>query len=114
MVTTTAFVDEAIRVRDVGGLGDDMIASATGAARSTVRDWLARRSAPTGSRAQRLVELSSVVDRLAQVMRADYIPVWLSKPVAALDDDKPLELIASGEYRRVARLVGELEYPGAS
>ena len=114
MAATTAFADEAIRVHDLGGLSDELIARATGAARSTVRDWLARRSEPTGSRAQRLVELSSVVDRLGRVMGSEYIPVWLSKPVEALDDEKPLELIAGGEYRRVARLVGELEYPGAS
>ena len=47
-------------------------------------------------------------------MRADYIPVWLAKPVEALDDDKPVDLIARGEYRRVARVIAELEEPGAA
>ena len=46
-------------------------------------------------------------------MRADYIPVWLLKPVEALGDDKPVDLIARGEYRRVARVIAELEEPGA-
>jgi hypothetical protein len=46
-------------------------------------------------------------------MRADYIPVWLAKPIEALDDEKPLDLIRRGEYRRVARVVSELEDPGA-
>ena len=28
--------------------------------------------------------------------------------------DKPVELLARGEYRRVAKLIAELEYPGVS
>ena len=42
-----------------------------------------------------------------------YIPVWLAKPIEALDDEKPLDLIGRGEYRRVARVVSELEDPGS-
>jgi len=66
------------------------------------------------SGAERLGELSAIVDRLPRVMRVDYIPVWLLKPVEALGDDKPVDLIARGEYRRVARVIAELEEPGAS
>ena len=109
-----AFADEALRIRNDAGLSDEIIARATGSARSTVRDWFARRSAPTGVRAARVGELSSIVDRLPRVMRVEYIPVWLTKPIEALDDEKPVELIARGEYRRVARLISELEDPGAS
>ena len=75
----TAYVDETLRLRRDAGLDDAMIARATGAARSTVRDWFARRSAPTGARAERLGELSAIVDRLPRVMRVDYIPVWLAQ-----------------------------------
>jgi hypothetical protein len=110
----TAYADEAVRLRSEAYLNDDMIARATGAARSTVRDWLSRRSAPTGVRAERVGELSAIVDRLPRVMRAEYIPVWLAKPIEALDDEKPVDLIARGEYRRVARIISELEDPGAS
>ena len=46
-------------------------------------------------------------------MGPDYIPVWLSKPIEALDDRKPLELIARGKARQVARVASELESPGA-
>jgi transcriptional regulator with XRE-family HTH domain len=108
----TAFAEEAQRIR-AGGLSDELIARATGAARSTVRDWLTQRSAPTGSRAERVSELSALLDRLPRVMSADYIPVWLVKPIEALDDDKPIDVIARGDYRRVARLISELEDPGA-
>lgn len=79
-----------------------------------MRDWLNGRSAPTGTRAARLIELAEMTDRLRRVMDAEYIPVWLNRPIEALDDDKPVELLARGEYRRVARLIAELEYPGVS
>jgi hypothetical protein len=42
-------------------------------------------------------------------MDPSYIAVWLRKPVPALDDDKPLDVIARGDYRRVAKLVSALE-----
>ncbi|MEA2392645.1 MAG: hypothetical protein QOJ82_536 [Solirubrobacteraceae bacterium] len=110
----TAYLDEALRIRSEGRLNDEMIARGTGAARSTVRDWLARRSSPTGLRAERVGELSAIVDRLPRVMRPEYIPVWLAKPIEALDDEKPIDVIARGEYRRVARIISELEDPGAA
>jgi transcriptional regulator with XRE-family HTH domain len=108
-----AYAEEAIHIHDTGHLSDRDIAEATGAAPSTVREWLSGRSAPSGSRAERLAELSSIVERLARVIRPTYIPVWLRKPVTALDDDKPIERIATGDYRSVARLISSLEDPGA-
>ena len=110
----TAFAYEALRIRDYAHLSDVQIGRAVGAAPSTVRDWFAKRSSPTGSRAERVAELAEIVDRLGRVMQPDYIPVWLSKPIEALDDRKPLELIARGDARRVAQVVSGLESPGAS
>src|ERR1700722_12580971 len=111
---TLAYAEEAIHIHNIGYLSDREIARATGAAPSTVREWLARRSAPTGVRAERLAELSSLVERLARVIRPTYIPVWLNKPIPALDDDKPIDRTAHGHYRSVARLISGLEDPGAS
>jgi transcriptional regulator with XRE-family HTH domain len=110
----TVLALEAQRVRDAAHLSDRQIAAATGARPSTVRDWLNGRSGPTGSRADRLIELAEMTDRLARVMEPSYIPVWLNRPLEALDDDKPVELLARGDYRRVAQLIAELEYPGVS
>ena len=107
-------LEDAQRVHDVAGLSDRMIAAATGARPSTVRGWLAGRSEPTGARAERLIELAESIKRLALVVRAEAIPVWLQRPILALDDEKPIELIARGEYRRVAKLIAEIKYPGVS
>ena len=110
----TALALEARRVHDAAQLSDRLIAAATGAKPSTVRDWLNGRSTPTGARADRLIELSAMTDRLVRVMDPGYIQVWLNRPLEVLDDDKPVEVLARGEYRRVAQLIAELEYPGVS
>jgi uncharacterized protein (DUF2384 family) len=108
---TTAFADEAVHVRETGHLSDRDIARATGAGVSTVGAWLRRTRTPSGERAERLVELSAIVERLARVIEPTYIPVWLHKPVPALGDEKPIDLLAQGEWRRVARLISGLESP---
>lgn len=109
----TAFAEEATRLRRQTGLSAEQIARATGAAPSTVRGWIGRHSEPRGARAERIAELAAIIERLERVMPKSYIPVWLSKPIEALDDEKPLDLIAAGEYRRVARVVSAIEDPGA-
>jgi len=109
----TAFAEEAVRIHEVAHLSDAQIGRAVGAAPSTVRDWFARRSSPRRERAERVAELAEIVDRLARVMEPTYIPVWLSRPIEALNDQKPLDLIARGKARQVARVVSELESPGA-
>jgi transcriptional regulator with XRE-family HTH domain len=111
---TTAFAEEAARIRRLGRLSDRDIARATGAGVSTVGAWIRGTRSPRGERAERVAELSAIVDRLARVMEPDYIPVWLYKPVPALDDEKPIELLARGEWQPVARLVSSLESPNFS
>ena len=110
-MAATAFADEVVAIREAGNLSARDIGRATGAAPSTVSAWLRHDRAPSGVRAERIAELSAIVERLAAVVDPAYIPVWLNKPLAVLGDDKPLELLARGEYRRVAELVSALESP---
>jgi uncharacterized protein (DUF2384 family) len=62
-----------------------------------------------GERAERLIELSALVERLARVMEPSHIAVWLRKPVPALHERKPIDVIASGDYMQVAELISALE-----
>jgi uncharacterized protein (DUF2384 family) len=96
------------------GLNDGLIAAGTGASARTVRDWLNARSQPTGERAQRLIELGEMVDRLRRVMDPEYIPIWLSRPLEALDDDRPIDALGRGEFRRLSPIIAALEDPGFS
>jgi transcriptional regulator with XRE-family HTH domain len=91
------------------GLSEADIAKGTGAGRSTVRAWLASTRSPSGGRSERLIELAAIVERLGLVMDPGYVPIWLNKPVPALDYAKPIELIGSGEYLSVARVISGLE-----
>lgn len=113
-VVSTAFADEAVRIHREARLSDALIAEAVGVKPSTVRDWLSGRSSPTGERARRVAELAEVADRLARVVDPSYIPVWMVKPVEALEDSTPAELVAAGQARRVVRVISELESPGAA
>ena len=101
----TAFASEAAHIKETGHLGVPEIARATGADETTVRAWLRDDRSPSGTHAERLAELSAIVDRLVRVMQATYVPVWMRKPIPLLDDDKPLDVIAAGDYRRVSRIV---------
>jgi transcriptional regulator with XRE-family HTH domain len=107
----TAFAEEAARIRDMGQVSDRDIARATGAGVSTVSAWLRGTRSPRGQHAERLAELSAIVERLTRVIAPSYIPVWFHKPIPALGDEKPIDLLASGEWRRVAKLISELESP---
>ncbi len=106
-----AYADEAIRIRRLAPLTERDIARATGAGVSTVSAWLHRTRAPTGTRAERLVELSAIIDRLAALLDAEYVPVWLNRPLAALDHRKPIDILAAGGYEELSRLIASLESP---
>jgi transcriptional regulator with XRE-family HTH domain len=108
-MSAVGFADEAARVREAGHLSVADIARATGAEPSTVRAWLSHARTPSGARAERLLELSSVIERLLGVIEPEYIPVWLRKPNLALEEQKPIDVIAAGRYRQVSALLAALE-----
>ena len=97
--TVHPYAREAHRVHNIAGLTDADIA----------RAWLAGTRKPTGEPAERLIELSALVERQQRVMDSSYIPVWLRRPIEVLDDRKPLDLLARGDFRRVARVVSSHE-----
>jgi transcriptional regulator with XRE-family HTH domain len=107
-LAVAAYAAEVRRVRDAGVETAD-IAQATGVDPTTVSAWLHARRSPTGDRRRRLIELSAIVERLIGVMDATYVPIWLAKPLVALDDRRPIEAIARGDYQAVLQLVARLE-----
>jgi hypothetical protein len=106
-----AYADQAIQLREFASLSEHDLAAVTGADVDAVRAWLDGRAAPTRPQADRLVELAVIVQRLARAMRPEAIPGWLNAPVPVLDGRRPLQLIASGDYERVARVVSSFESP---
>ncbi len=106
---TTAFASEAAHIQDLGHLSAVDIARATRVDESTARAWIRGDRSPSGGRAERLAELSSIVERLVRVVQPNYVPVWMHKPLALLEDEKPLDLVRDGHYRDVLRVISGLE-----
>ena len=102
------YANEIKRVRALG-IDTADIARATGAAKATVTSWLRATRRPRAEHRDRLLELVTIADRLSEIMDDDQIALWLQKPLVALDDERPLDAIADGGYRRVSRVVAELE-----
>lgn len=107
-VATKPIFKEVEYLRSLG-FPEAEIATGAAAGKSTVRAWTAGTREPTGERRTRLIELVAMAERLERVMEPDYIAIWLSKPVPALDDRKPVDLIGRGDYLRVARVISGLE-----
>lgn len=110
----SAFAEEVQHILDLALLSDADVARATGAPVTTVRGWLNDVREPTGEETGRVNELSAIVDRLAGVMTPDFIALWLRKPLHVLDDEKPVDVLARGDYTKVSRVIAALESPVAS
>ena len=107
-MAVTGFADEVRRVQRLG-VGTSDIAVAVGAQPATVNAWARDARRPTGAKRERLLELVALVDRLERVMQPRYVPIWLLKPVPALGDRRPIELLSKGKYRDISKVVTELE-----
>lgn len=108
----SAFAQQLQHVVDLSSDAD--VARAAGVSVATVRAWLQDAKEPDGDQAERFNELSVIVGRLATVMDPNFIPVWLRKPLRALGDEKPLDVLARGDYKGLSRVVAALESPVAS
>lgn len=108
-VAQASLAEEIARVARLGNLTAAHLAAATGGDPSSARRWLHGARTPAGAHATRALELTALVERLVHVMDLSYIPTWLIKPIARLDDRRPVDAIRDGDYRAVSRLVAALE-----
>jgi len=92
-VAHASLAAEIARVAKLGNLTAAHLAEGTGGDPSSARRWLRGTRAPSAVHAVRALELTSLVERLAQVMQAADIPIWLIKPIERLDDRRPIDVI---------------------
>ena len=71
----------------------------------SVARWRSQESAPRREAEERLLELRAVVELARSVMRDDAARFWMRSPNRDLGYDKPLDLIAAGQYQRVIDLL---------
>ncbi len=67
----------------------------------TVSRWLSRQTAPRPDARERLLELIVVLEQLSGVLRPQAAHDWLLTPNPSLDHHKPVDLLRTGEFRRV-------------
>jgi uncharacterized protein (DUF2384 family) len=77
------------------------VARALGTTTRSVARWREHGSTPRRDAEERLLELKAVIDLLKTVLRPEPARLWLRSPNAELDYEKPIELVARGDYRRV-------------
>lgn len=108
MATTTIWQEQVQALRALG-LTEADIARATGAARPTVRSWGAGTRTPRPGAQTRIAELVEVLTRLAELLPAEYLPVWLRRPLAAFGNRPPLEIMAAGQGAALWSVVEGIE-----
>lgn len=102
MTTLTTLLDRLYE-GDVVDTADVARVSATNP-RSVAR-WKAQSTSPRRDAEERILELKAVVDLARRVMRDSAARLWLRSPNPDLGYEKPLDLIATGQYQRVIGLL---------
>ncbi len=74
----------------------------------TVLRWLRQDTVPHWDTREILLALDVVLERLAEVIQPEAAEEWLFTPVQALDYERPVDLVRSGEHRRVLALIDDL------
>ena len=70
-----------------------------------VARWRTQQVTPRRQTEERLLELRAVVDLARRVMRDDAARLWMRAPNPDLGYEKPLDLVAKGQYQRVVDLL---------
>ncbi len=81
------------------------LASLLGTNPRTVSRWLSRQTAPRPDARERLLELIVVLEKLAGILRPEPAHDWLFTPNGSLDHHKPVDLLRTGEFRRVSSTI---------
>lgn len=89
-------------------LDHEEVARVLGTNPRTVSRWLRQEAAPRREARERLLEFLAVVERLSGVMRPEPAHDWLFSPNPLLGHEKPVDLLAQGEYRKVLGAIDAL------
>ena len=77
------------------------LGKAVGAAERTVQTWAAGTSAPTGVRAQRLLDVQLIIRLLSDTYTREGIRIWLNARNRNLEMRRPIDLLEDGEIDAV-------------
>lgn len=77
------------------------VARVVGTSPRSITRWQSAHSVPRRDSEERLLELKAVIDLLRDVLREQPARLWLRSPNPDLNYEKPLDVVARGEYQRV-------------
>ena len=81
------------------------LARASGTNPRSVSRWRSQETTPRREAEERLLELRAVVDLARTVMSDGAARFWMRSPNRDLNYEKPLDVVAEGEYQRVIDLL---------
>jgi len=100
-MVTEAYARKLEIIKEDAGLSRTEVAQILRTSPRTVVRWASRQAAPRGETRERLLELAVVSQRAAKVMKPEAVSIWLFEPNVFLDFERPVDLVASGQYRDV-------------
>jgi putative toxin-antitoxin system antitoxin component (TIGR02293 family) len=89
-------------------LSHDDIARVVGSSPRSISRWAHGEADPRSRSRDRLLETAAVVTELSNVLVSDAAHVWLFTPNPFLEFDRPIDLVAEGQYRRVLSAIAAL------
>lgn len=96
------------RLEERAGLSYEDIARVVGASPRSISRWAQGEADPRSRSRDRLLETTAVVTELSRVLVPDAAHLWLFTPNPFLEFDRPMDLVAEGQYRRVLAAVEAL------
>ena len=88
-------------IEEKAGLSYEDIARVVGASPRSISRWAHGEADPRAGARDRLLETAAVIAALSKVLTADGAHIWLFTPNPFLDFDRPTDLLARGEFKRV-------------
>jgi hypothetical protein len=91
-----------------GVLNNAELATITGVKARQVQHWAAGTHRPQGQAKDRLLELHYILERLRDVYTAEGADIWIHGRNRGLSGEKPIDLLAAGQFERVLAAVERL------
>lgn len=91
-----------------GILTNAELAKITGVKVRQVQHWAAGTHRPQGEAKDRLLELHYILERLRDVYTAEGADIWVHGRNRDLGGEKPIDLLAAGQFERVLAAVERL------
>ncbi|KNX36087.1 hypothetical protein VV01_01255 [Luteipulveratus halotolerans] len=104
---STTFV-QVMQEIGTAGLSQTEVARAVGASPRTVQTWAAGSNQPRGVRAQRLLDVRLMVQKLGDIYTAEGIRIWLHSRNEHLGLTRPIDRLSQGDVDEVLREVESL------